>query len=110
MLRFISCTLVILMSLTVLLSVSGNVQAHSGHGGDSHHGMVSDMDKMAQPVSHDPLSSHADICGMTVCGPFVEELAGPASVTLVVSQAAFWITERSFVSIEADGSYKPPRA
>lgn len=110
MLRFISCTLVILMSLTVLLSVSGNVQAHSSHGGEGHHGMVSDMDKMAQPVSHDPLSSHADICGMTVCGPFVEELAGPASVTLVVSQAAFWITERSFVSIEADGSYKPPRA
>ena len=110
MLRFISCTLVILMSLTVLLSVSGNVRAHSGHGGDSHHGMVSDMNNMTKPVSHDPLSSHADICGMTVCGPFVEELAGPVSVTLVVSQAAFWITDRSFVSIEADGSYKPPRA
>ncbi|WP_404426340.1 hypothetical protein [Thalassospira australica] len=110
MLRFISCTLVILMSLTVLLSVSGNVRAHSGHDGNSHHGMVSDMDDMSKPFSHYPFSSHADICGMTVCGPFVEELVDLVSVTLVVSQAAFWITERSFVSIEADGSYKPPRA
>lgn len=74
MLRFISCTLVILMSLTVLLSVSGNVRAHSGHDGNSHHDMVSDMDDMSKPFSHDPFSSHADICGMTVCGPFVEEL------------------------------------
>lgn len=106
-LRFISCMLVILISLTVLLSGHGTVQAGSGSSGDGHHVVTIDVTK---PVSHDPHSSHADICGMTVCGPYAEEQVSTALFMPVVTSVTYWAQDRTLVSAEADGSYKPPRA
>ncbi|WP_147252094.1 hypothetical protein [Thalassospira profundimaris] len=105
--RFVSCMLVILISLTVLLSGHDTVQAASGHAGQTHHAVMVDA---AQPASFDPHGSHADICGMTVCGPYVDEQISKALFMPVVSTVTFWVRERTVVSAEADGSYKPPRA
>ncbi|MDG4719265.1 MULTISPECIES: hypothetical protein [Thalassospira] len=105
--RFIACILVLMMSLTVLLSGHGTVQAHDGGSGQAHHTMISDI---AQPVSHDPFSSHADICGMTVCGPFIEDHSATAMFMPVVTTVTYWVKDLPLVSADADGSYKPPRA
>ncbi|BDW89360.1 hypothetical protein MACH01_21270 [Thalassospira tepidiphila] len=109
-LRLISCTLVILIALTVLLSGQGSVHAASGQPDAGHHGMVIETSSVAKPISHDPHSSHGDICGMTVCGPYVDQQNGLSMFMPIVSAATFWIKDRPVASADADGNYRPPRA
>jgi len=109
-LRLISCMLVILIALTVLLSGQGNVHAASGQSDAGHHGMVIETTSTAKPISGDPHFSHGDVCGITACGPYVDQHDGLSMFMPVVSVATFWIKDRPVASADADGNYKPPRA
>ncbi|MFV1851237.1 MAG: hypothetical protein ACMZ66_11070 [Thalassospira sp.] len=105
--RFLSCILVLAISLTVLLSGGDRVQAHASDANMPHQGMMIDV---SAPVSHDPHSSHADICGMTVCGPFVEDKDSVLMFMPVVSSMKYWVKHRPMVSADQDVSIRPPRS
>ena len=105
--RFVSSMLVILISLTVLLSGQDTVHASPGPAGEGHHMVMIDS---AQPMKFNSHGSHADICGMTVCGPYIEDHSATAMFMPVVTTVTYWVKDLPLESADADGSYKPPRA
>lgn len=83
------------------------MRASASDANMSHHGMMIDQ---SSPISHDPQGSHAELCGMTVCGPFFEEKNATSIFMPVVSSVKYWVKNRPLVSAELDVSFKPPRS
>ncbi|MEQ9347257.1 MAG: hypothetical protein RIG26_12520 [Thalassospira sp.] len=104
--RFVSCLLSLFIMLTVLLSGIDGVQASVANSGNGHHGMAASMSQSGQHEQH---AAHPDMCGMAVCGPFVQELSGIWMTVPVVENVTYWTKERTASSVEIDVRIKPPR-
>ena len=105
-LRFVSCLLSLIIVLTVMLSGIEGVQANVANSANGHHGMVSDMPVSSQ---HEQNAAHPDMCGMAVCGPFVQEVDGVWMAVPVVHNVKYWTEVRRASSAEIDVRVKTPR-
>jgi hypothetical protein len=106
-LRLMSCILSLVIGLTVMLSGAGDVQSNSTNFGAGHHGMSVTV---ATGMSHDEHSSHPDLCGMAVCGPFVQEITVFWRVIPTVFPVMYWNEHRQLVAVSVDVTAKPPRS
>jgi len=106
-LRIISCILSVVIALTVMLSGAEAVHAKAADINSGHHSVVS---VMADSSSHTQDPSHNDICGMAVCGPYVQQMSGNWNAAPVLLSVKYWAKDRTLSPAELDVSVKPPRA
>ena len=105
--RIISCILSVIIALTVVLSGAEAVHANAPDINSSHHSVVS---MMTDSNSHTQNPSHADMCGMAVCGPYVQQFSSDWIAAPVLLSVKYWAKDRKLSSAELDVRIKPPRS
>ncbi len=90
-----------------MLSGIGGVQANVGNSHDMHHGVSATT---SEGMPHNQKDSHSDLCGMAVCGPFVQEADGSWQTVPTLFSVQYWGVDRIVTSVTLDVSGKPPRA